>query len=35
MGRISLLAERVVFLREYLLELKYYLYLLFKYGLPL
>jgi len=35
MGRISLLAERVVFLREYLLELKYYLYLLLKYGLPL
>jgi hypothetical protein len=35
MGRISLLAERVVFLREYLVELKYYLYILMKYGLPL
>ena len=35
MGRVSLLAERVVYLREYLVELKYYLYLLLKYGLPL
>ncbi|MDH4222157.1 MAG: hypothetical protein OEV55_01310 [candidate division Zixibacteria bacterium] len=35
MGRVSLLAERVIFLREYLLELKYYLYLLFKHGLSL
>lgn len=35
MGRVSLLAERIVFLREYLIELKYYLYILLKYGFPL
>jgi hypothetical protein len=35
MGRVALLAERVIFLRDYFVELKYYLYLLLKYGLPL
>jgi hypothetical protein len=33
MGRVALLAERVVFLRDYWVELKYFLYMLFKYGM--
>jgi len=35
MGRVSLLAERVLFLKDYLVELKYFLYMLFKYGILL
>ncbi len=35
MGRVALLAERVIFLRDYFVELKYFLYLLLKYGLLL
>ncbi|MCJ7507409.1 MAG: hypothetical protein MUO85_01595, partial [candidate division Zixibacteria bacterium] len=35
MGRVALLAERVVFLRDYWVELKYFLYALFKYGMLL
>jgi len=35
MGRVALLAERVIFLRDYWVELKYFLYMLFKYGMLL
>lgn len=35
MGRVALLSERVLYLRDYFMELKYFLYILFKYGILL
>ena len=35
MGRVALLSERVLFLKDYFVELKYFLYTLFKYGILL
>jgi hypothetical protein len=35
MGRVALLSERVLYLRDYFVELKYFLYILFKYGILL
>lgn len=35
MGRVALLSERVLFLKDYFVELKYFLYVLFKYGILL
>jgi hypothetical protein len=35
MGRVALLSERVIYLRDYFVELKYFLYVLFKYGILL
>jgi hypothetical protein len=35
MGRVALLSERVIYLRDYFVDLKYFLYILFKYGILL